>query len=688
MSETTDPLIVIPIPPEPPTTPGDDRVVRLAKWLAGKTALIPVLLACLAIGYFLHWALSPAVSGRPTSQSASTQPPGPKKLYVCPMNFAPHAYFSSTDPDEKCVYCGMPLKLAKNGSAQGDPKRTVLSDVAVKLLDVQTSPVVRMFPQAEIRMVGKIDFDETKLAYITAWVPGRLDRLFVDYTGVPVRKGDHMVELYSPELLSAQEELLAGIKAVKELKDSDLAVVRKSTLDMVKAAREKLRLWGLAPEQIEAIEKSAKASDHITIRAPVGGIVIHKNAQQGMYVKTGDRIYTIVDLKSVWVNLRAYESDLMWLRYGQKVQFTSVAYPGKKFSGTISFIDPVLDARTRTVKVRVNASNADGRLKPGMFVKAAVRAKIAAGGKVMDAALADKWMCPMHPSVIKDTAGICDICEMDIVTAKSLGYVSGVDATNGDKPLVIPAAAALLTGKRAVVYVRVKDKPQPTFEFRTVELGLRAGGYYIVRKGLKEGERVVTRGNFAIDSERQLSAKPSMLDEMKKAPDKSAKPKHHEPVKPIGGLPKEFTRQLSDVFDAYFAVSKALAGDDLKGSIAAVEQTQKALAAVDMKLLKGDTHMAWMKVSASLGEVLKRAGGAGDIKILRKDFEPLSIQMISLAKRFGTLGRKLFVHRCPMAFDNRGANWLQADDKTLNPYFGAAMLKCGGVIETIEGGGR
>jgi len=167
-------------------------------------------------------------------------------------------------------------------------------------------------------MVGKIDFDETKLAYITAWVPGRLDCVFVDYTGVPVRKGDH-IELYSPELLSAQEELLAGIKAVKELKDSDVAVVRESTLNMVKAACEKLRLWGLEPEQIRAIETSAKASDHITIRAPSGGIVIHKNAQQGMYVKTGDRIYTIADLNSVWVDLRAYESDLMWLRYGQKV---------------------------------------------------------------------------------------------------------------------------------------------------------------------------------------------------------------------------------------------------------------------------------------------------------------------------------------------------------------------------------
>ncbi len=652
------------------------------RWLLGKAGLVPALLACIALGYFLHWALAPVDSHQQTAQPSKAGTT--EQLYVCSMNFSHHPYFSSTDPDKKCSYCGMQsIPATADQMAQGDPNRTVLSEAAIKLMDVQTTPVVAMFPQTEIRMVGKIDFDETKLAFITAWVPGRLDRLFVDYTGVPVRKGDHMVELYSPELLSAQAELLAGIKAVKELKDSDVAIVRQSTLDMVRAAREKLRLWGLTPEQITAIEKSGKASDNITIHAPVGGIVIHKNAQQGMYVKTGDKIYTIADLNSVWVDLRAYESDLMWLRYGQKVEFTSVAYPGEKFSGTISFIDPVLDARTQTVKVRVNASNTDGRLKPGMFVKATVYAKVSAGGKVMDAALAGKWICPMHPSVIKDSAGKCDICGMDIVPAESLGYVSD---TGGAKPLVIPASAALLTGKRAVVYVRVKGTPKPTFEWRTVELGLRAGPYYIVRKGLEVGEQVVTRGAFAIDSERQLSAKPSMLDEMKTSPGKPTdKPHDHEPVKTASDLPKEFAKQLSGVFDAYFAVQKALAGDNLKNAITAVSQTKTALSAVDMKLLKGDIHMTWMKASGSLGEVLKRAETAADIKILRKDFEPLSLQMISIAKRFAPLGRKLFVHRCPMAFDNRGANWLQSDDKTLNPYFGAMMLKCGGVIETIEG---
>jgi len=289
--------------------------------------------------------------------------------------------------------------------------------------------------------------------------------------------------------------------------------------------------------------------------------------------------------------------------------------------------------------------------------------------------------------VIKEKVGACDICEMDIVPAESLGYVSGSDVARAAAPLVIPVTAPLLTGKRAVVYLRVKDAPEPTFEWRTVQLGLRAGRYYIVRDGLKAGDRVVTRGAFAIDSERQIGQKPGMLDEMKKAPD-NTHDHDHPPVKAIEGLPEEFTKQVSELLEAYFEVQGALAGADFKAAAAAVGGVQKALSLVDMKLLKGEVHITWMELSGNIGDVLKRTAGAGDIKILRKDFEPLSLQMISLAKQFAPPGRKLFVHRCPMAFDNRGADWLQSDDKTLNPYFGATMLRCGGVIETIGGGGK
>jgi len=322
---------------------------------------------------------------------------------------------------------------------------------------------------------------KAKLAYITAWVPGRLDRLYVDYTGVPVRKGDHLVYLYSPELLSAQEELIQAKEAAESLRRGGSGIVRETTEAMLHAARGKLRLLGLTDEQVETVERTGEVSDHLTIYSPASGIVIHKNAKEGMYVDTGTRIYTVADLSVVWVWLEAYESDLMWLRYGQKVRFTALSFPGRVFTGTISFIDPVLDPATRTVRVRVNVPNADGALKPGMFVKAVVRSQVAAGGKVMDADLAGKWISPMHPEIVKDRPGKCDVCGMPLVPAESLGYVS-VDPRKADKPLVIPATAPLITGTRAVVYVEVPDAPQPTYQGREITLGPRAGDYYLVQQ--------------------------------------------------------------------------------------------------------------------------------------------------------------------------------------------------------------
>jgi Cu(I)/Ag(I) efflux system membrane fusion protein len=159
----------------------------------------------------------------------------------------------------------------------------------------------------------------------------------------------------------------------------------------------------------------------------------------------------------------------MWVRYGQEVEFTTEAYPGEIFKGQIIFISPTVDPKTRTIKLRVNVDNKDRKLKPDMFVRAVVRSKVAEGGMIMDVSMTGKWICPMHPSIVKTSKGICDICEMDLVTTESLGYVKADLPTKA--PLVIPATAPLITGKRAVVYVRRPDVEKPTFEGREVVLG-------------------------------------------------------------------------------------------------------------------------------------------------------------------------------------------------------------------------
>jgi len=205
----------------------------------------------------------------------------------------------------------------------------------------------------------------------------------------------------------------------------------------------------------------------------------------------------------------AYESDLAWIRFGQKVEFTVDAAAGKTFTATVSFISPVLDEMTRTVKVRAVVDNPDGVLKPGMFVRGLIHAQLTRESKVMDASLAGKYICPMHGEIIKDAAGMCDICGMALVKAEDLGYQTAGQPT--EAPLVIPATAPLITGKKAVVYVQLPDANEPTFEGREIVLGPRAGDYYIVEEGLAQGEIVVTNGNFKIDASLQIQAKPSMM---------------------------------------------------------------------------------------------------------------------------------------------------------------------------------
>ena len=472
------------------------------------TGKIVSIIFIFALGFLLRGFFLPSssadISGGSESRSASSPQ---QTVWTCSM----HPHLRLPKPG-LCPICNMDLIPASTGDA-GDTKerrRLTISDNAKMLMDIETVPVERKFVTATIRTVGKVMYDETRLAYITAWIPGRLDRLFVDYTGVPVNKGDHMVSLYSPELLTAQEELLQAIAAAENIKEDSRGILSEATQATAIAAREKLRLWGLTAQQIADIEKSRKVADHMTIYAPVGGIVIHKDALEGMYVKEGTRIYTIADLSQVWVKLDAYESDLQWLRYGQKVNFTSVSYPGEVFTGTIAFIDPILDERTRTVKVRVNVPNSDGRLKPGMFVKAEVQAHVAGGGRIMDADMVGKWICPMHPDIVKGKLGQCDICDMPLVTTESLGYLSD-DPTTAEKPLVIPTSAAMVTGTRAIVYIQITGEDKLTFEGREIVLGPRAGDYYLVRSGLSEGEMVVVKGNFKIDAELQIQAKPSMM---------------------------------------------------------------------------------------------------------------------------------------------------------------------------------
>lgn len=548
----------------------------------------------------------------------------------------------------KCPICGMNLIPANDRGPQGmvGMRQLTVTPEAVKLMEIETSPVERRYVEAVIRIVGKVEYDETRLGYITAWVSGRLDRLFVDYTGVSVKQGDHMVQLYSPELISAQEELIQATRAVKELERSGVGIVRETAAATVVASREKLRLWGLTPEQVTQIEEQGTPSDHVTIQSPMGGIVIHKNAQDGMYVQTGTRIYTIADLTRLWVMFDAYESDLAWLRYGQPVRFTTEAYPGEAFTGTIAFIDPVLDDQKRTIKVRVNVTNEDGRLKPGMFVRGTVRAQVASGGRVMDSALAGKWISPMHPEIIKDEPGPCDVCGMPLVRVEELGYISPQEEESA-KPLIVPASAVLATGTRAIVYVKVPGADKPTFEGREIVLGPRAGDYYIVRSNLREGEEVVTQGNFKIDSALQLSAKPSMMNPqggggagghqhgvLAKAPKNKDQTVGPSTV-PAVSVPEAFRIQWRKVETAYQGLSAAIDSQDLDLIHFHHRAVAQALQDIDMHQLTGHAHGRWMELSMRMINDTVEGEQADTLKEAQQAFGHLTMNVQQVRLHFG-----------------------------------------------------
>ncbi|MCB1090866.1 MAG: efflux RND transporter periplasmic adaptor subunit, partial [Verrucomicrobiae bacterium] len=611
-------------------------------------------LALLGVGLVaVGWLIGLVTSGNSRS-GTSGESSGPaateSQTWTCSM----HHQIKRNGPG-KCPICAMDLIPVSQLKGKSDPggRRLAVSEEARKLAGIRTVAVERRLVDAEVRLVGKIDYDESRKRTLAAWFPARIDRLYVDYTGIEVQKGDHLAHVYSPELLTAQKELLSAIKFGSD----------------VETIRDKLRLWGLSDDKIRAIEGRGETSDRMDIDSPISGFVIQKYIKEGDYRKTGDPLFEVADLSDVWVQLDAYESDLPWIRYGQRVTFSAEAVPGREFEGVVAFLSPMLDPATRTVKVRVNASNPGVQLKPGMFVRAVVHSTLAGTGKVVAPELKGKWISPMHPEIISDKPGDCPICGMKLVKAEELGYAV-LDGSAADPPLVIPASAVLLTGKRAVVYVEVPGQSQPTFEGREVVLGPRAGGAYLVDEGLKEGDRVVTEGAFKIDSALQIVAKPSMMSPEEGKKEGEGGFTLTEPMSP------DFMTQLAVAFDQYLKLQEALASDDLKGAQGAAVSVNEALDSTDMGLLGEKTHEFWMSQLIPMQEALIALKQAPDLDAARTRFHALSDAFIAVAKGFGLPTKtSLSVAHCPMAFGNQGADWLQSGDAIRNPYFGARMLK-------------
>lgn len=636
-----------------------------------------LILVSVVIGFVISSTFfgdhSKMVGSRGQHKNTESQSEKKIKYWTCSM----HPQVKLPKPG-KCPICGMTLiPVYEEVGAVDDEEGVVsltLSETGYKLAEIETSEVKYQEVSNEVRLVGKVDYDETRLYYITAWVAGRIDRLYVDFTGTKVRKGDHLIKLYSPELLATQEEYIQAIKNLEESKKSSLSVIRDTSRTTLNSAKEKLRLYGIGEEQIQKIIKRGTPEEHMIINSPVTGTVIHKKGIEGMYVKTGDKIYTIVDLSRVWLYLDAYESDIQWLHYGQSVSVEAESYPGKIFQGKIAFIDPFVNEKTRTIKVRVNIDNKNEKLKPGMFVRATIKAVMGESGKIYEQDLAGKWICPMHPDVIKDEQGTCDICGMQLVKTSEFGFA--------DKPvlqkkvLVIPKTAPLITGKRAVVYVeKTGDKRgRHRYEGREVLLGPRAGDMYIVLSGLKEGDMVVTRGNFKIDSALQIQAKPSMMN-----PAEFYNEEDNILSQEVGS-DKQGASVLISALPYYLEFSSALAQDNASSGVNNLRKFRDEInKIIEKNLLREEKGGIALEINLLRQKLtLRLRSGSNDLDSLRSILADVSEVLKDIFEKYEYKeDLKLYLSFCSMALSGKGAYWLQDSKDIKNPYLGVKMLKCG-----------
>ena len=440
--------------------------------------------------------------------------PNPGKCPLCSMPMVPVGIPASTNDAAVGKAASLEIKSYKSTMMPGEVSQTPrkdsmgmemvpvyesegsmleLSDHARAMASVETVPIHRRKMSREIRVVGKVQYNETALANITTRVEGYVERLFVDYTGIEVKPGDHLVEIYSPDLLVAQQELLIALESQ-----------RGSAL--VESAKRKLLLWGLTQEQVDDLVRDKKVSDRITLFSPIRGTVTEKMVMQKAMVKPGEMLYRLANLESVWVYLDIYESELAWVQYGQMVETRSEALPGQSFSGRVWFISPVLNEETRTVRLLLNINNTERKLKPGMYVSAVIRAELLADGKPAPSGVEGQWSCRMHPLVVLPQAGECPICQMPLVQIPGTPAIAKPEAEQ--LVLAVPVTAVLDSGVRKLVYVE-RSKGQ----FAAVEIvtGPRTDDAYPVLSGLSDGDQVVTRGNFLLDSQFQIRGLPSLF---------------------------------------------------------------------------------------------------------------------------------------------------------------------------------
>ncbi len=501
----------------------------------------------------------------------------------------------------------------------------------MKLANIQTMQVGTKEAKKELRLNGKVQVDERKTYQQPTHIPGRIEQLNINFTGEKINRGQLLAMIYSPDLVTAQEELLQA------------NAIKNAQPDLFTAAKQKLSNWKIGDATINKILGSGTVIQRFPITADVSGIVLSKKVEVGDYVERGMPLYEIADLSSVWVLFDIYETDMPWVKIGDRVTYTVQSIPGENFEGKIQFIDPIINPETRVASARVEVKNPNNRLKPEMFVTG--------------------------------------------ILLSDLG-------NSVSEEIAVPKSAVMWTGERSIVYVREDLGNKVNFSMREVVLGPSLGEAYIIKSGLENGEEIVVNGTFTIDAASQLAGKPSMMNPnvgsglASDGHEGTTTPSSMQPTKkafsdivPISGEAKD---ALKPLFTSYFAIQDALSKDQKEAAANAASNFLKEVEGIKMTLFKGEAHSEWMGLSDSLKNSLQQLGHSKNIAEVRKAFQQLSNAMISLENVFRPYGKTTYVIHCPMADGNKGADWLSTSKEIRNPYFGSSMLSCGEVIKEIK----
>ena len=596
------------------------------------TKTILIVLSTLTIGLLLGWLIFGGTSDDTKDElQIENHEVGDETIWTCSM----HPQIRQNEPGD-CPICGMDLiPLEDNKNDDINPMAISMSPTAMQLGNVQTAVVGTMDQVKHVRLNGKIEEDERLVFSQSSHVPGRIENLMVNFTGDYVKKGQVIASVYSPGLVTAQEELYEAQK------------VKDTQPQLFNAAKEKLKTWKLTNAQIEQMLQSGTTEETFDIQSDVSGYVIQKKVNPGDYVQKGETIYEIADLSRVWVLFDLYESDMGWIKKGDKVDYTVASLPGETFTGTISFIDPIIDPRTRVAKARVATANSGLKLKPEMFVSGIVEAELQ---KKSDA-------------------------------------------------VVVPKSAVMWTGQRSVVYVKSITDQGVNFIMREVTLGPALGESFVIEDGLVRGEEIAVNGTFSIDAAAQLAGKPSMMNPdggpamtghnhggMKMsaadegaASSRSASSEAHTKTDP------SFKAQLTKVYNDYLDMKNAFVATDAKKVANEAKDVIAALKSVDMSLLKDDAHMMWMDQLETLNSTINTINRSADINKQRQEFARFNLVFYKSLKMFGLEEVTAYYQYCPMANNNQGAYWLSETKDIRNPYFGKDMLDCGETKEKISG---